>query len=82
MTIRNGRPGDIVYLNHGYGAKAVVVGKLDLRHARPHRGIFYTLKILEERGVYRVGNKTDQRALTLSRDRANGIPEGKRFGHD
>lgn len=80
MTIRNGRPGDIVYLNHGFGAKAVIVGKRDLRLIRPHRGIFYTLKILEDKGVHRVGNETDQRALTLARDRSNGIPEGMRFG--
>ena len=69
MTIRNGRAGDIVYLNHGRGAKAEVVDRRDLKRLRQFRGIYYTVKILEDKGVYRVGDSTDQRAMTLSRDR-------------
>lgn len=75
MTIRNGRPGDIVYLNHGHGARAEIVGKLDFRNARPFLAIYYTVKILEAKGVYGVGDSTDQRALTLSRIPQKGIPE-------
>ncbi len=74
MTIRNGRAGDIVYLNHGYGSKAEVMGKRNLRNIRGYEAIYYILKILEEQGIYNVGDVTEKRALTLSRTRSNGAP--------
>jgi hypothetical protein len=69
-----------VYLNHGYGAKAEVMGKRNLRNIRGYEAVYYILKILEEKGVYNVGDVTEKRALTLSRDRSNGIPKDMRFG--
>lgn len=69
MTIRNGRAGDIVYLNHGRGPQAMIVERRDLKRLRKYRGIIYVLTILENKGIYRTGDSTDQRALTLSRDR-------------
>lgn len=61
MAIRNGKDGDIVYLNNGSGPKGKIVGK------REFFAVYYNVKILEVHFPWEPGDTTEVRAGTLSR---------------
>lgn len=68
--IRNAEPGTIVWMAYGHGPKAVVIEKRNMLTKKTPwraRGIYYTVKILEDQGVWSKGTITDKRAMTLSR---------------
>lgn len=75
--IRNAKPGDIVWTAYGRGPKAEVLEKRNLRSKKLRwqvRGIYYRVRILEDKGIWSYGTVADLRAMTLSRTQYQGPP--------
>lgn len=76
MTIRNGNPGDIVYMNYGFGPQAKILKRKDhtlSRTSKEARGIYYTVIVQEDFNLWRKGDQTDVRAKSLTREKRHRL---------
>ena len=68
MTIRHGKPGDLVYLHNGRGPQVQIVSKhVFMKLPKRVRGVYYRCKFLEPWDIYSKGDIRDERAKNLSR---------------